>query len=77
MRRITLWITATAVVVALVIAYQINRTGGGDKGGGEHDAPGPVATCTTGTPCPTPSPTGSRADDRGTNDQTGKPGEHK
>ena len=59
MRRITLWITATAVVVALVVAYQINRTGGGDKGGGG------------------PSPTISRSDDRGTNDQTGKPGENK
>jgi hypothetical protein len=36
MRRITLWLTATITVVALVISYQANASATGGKGGDEH-----------------------------------------
>jgi len=107
MRRLTMWITATLAVVALVIAYQLNATGVGAKGGNEGDhggsPPQPCATapanstaapstCPSGAPTPTgsagsstsPTPSGpagsasaGKDDDRGTNDQDGKPGENK
>ena len=104
MRRLTIWITATLAVVALVIAYQLNATGVGAKGGDEGDHGSPPQTCatasanSTGAPatCPpgapagsagssgAPAPSGSagstvpgKDDDRGTNDQDGKPGETK
>ena len=104
MRRLTIWITATLAVVALVIAYQLNATGVGAKGGNEGDHGGSQPTCatapanSTSTPaaCPpgapagsagssgAPAPSGSagstvpgKDDDRGTNDQDGKPGENK
>jgi len=70
MRRLTIWITATLAVVALVIAYQLNATGVGAKGGNEGDHGGaPPQTCATApanstgapTTCPpgTPAPAGS------------------
>ena len=37
MRRITLWITATLAVTALLGAYQANASGTSGKGGGEGD----------------------------------------
>jgi hypothetical protein len=37
MRRITLWITATVAVAALLGAYQANATGTTGKGGEEGD----------------------------------------
>ena len=47
MRRITLWITATVAVAALLGAYQANATGTTGKGeGGDH---GVVDGQTTGT----------------------------
>ncbi len=47
MRRLTIWITATLAVVALVIAYQLNATGVGAKGGsdGDHGGSPPQQTC--------------------------------
>ncbi len=106
MRRLTIWITATLALVALVIAYQLNATGVGAKGGddGDHGGSPPQQACVTapasasGTAtasCPpeAPAPAGSagsstspsgdgssssgKGDDRGTNDQDGKPGENK
>jgi len=38
MRRITLWITATVAVTALLGAYQANATGTTGKGEGDHGA---------------------------------------
>lgn len=35
MKRITIWITATLTVFALLVAYQLNATGSGGKSG-EH-----------------------------------------
>ncbi|MEI9907661.1 MAG: hypothetical protein WDO06_07040 [Actinomycetota bacterium] len=31
MRKISIWITTTVVIVALVFAYQLNKTDGGKK----------------------------------------------
>lgn len=68
MRRLTIWITATLAVIALVIAYQFNATGVSAKSG-DRSAPSSAATSTNGSTTP--------SDLRGTNDQSGKAGENK
>ena len=50
MRRITLWITATLAVTALLGAYQANAAGTTGKGGGEGDHG--VGTSETGDHAP-------------------------
>jgi len=70
-KRITIWITATLAVVALLVAFQLNATGSGGKTGENDQRPATV------------SPSGGATPDDGgksegdTNDQTGKPGENK
>ena len=45
MRRITMWITMTIAVVALLVCYQLNAAGTTGKGeGGDHEAPAVVST---------------------------------
>lgn len=63
MKRITMWITATLTVIALITAYQLNATGSGGKSGENQQRPvtGQSAATSAGE----------------TNDQTGKPGENK
>jgi len=73
MRRLTIWITATLAAVALVIAYQLNATGVGAKGGNEGDHGGSAPTCvaapanSTGAPttCSPAAPAGSSASSGG------------
>jgi hypothetical protein len=75
MRRITIWITATLTVVALVIAYQWNLAGGGKDGEGRDEQTAVVCPATpsedggTTSPCP--------PDANANSDHTGKPGESK
>jgi len=62
MRRITVWLTATMAVLALVFAYELNQSGTRDAQ--ERVGPPQVTACQAATPCPTPtltptSPTGS------------------
>lgn len=47
MRRITLWITATLAVTALLFAYQLNVSGGG-KAGENHSDPAVTAPAASG-----------------------------
>ena len=79
MKKITIWLTATAAAIALVIAYQLNAAGVGAKAGGD-DRPPPAATSTAapaagGTPAPS-SPSTSNSDS-GDSGHTPKPGENK
>ena len=53
MRRITVWLTATLAMVALVFAYELNLSG--SRTAQERSGPTPVATCQAATPCPTPT----------------------
>jgi hypothetical protein len=76
MRRITVWITTTLTTVALVIAYQLNQTGAGTKGGDVRDDPSPVTTSSSGSSSAL-SPGSPKSGDAGSNTQTGKPGERK
>ena len=87
MRWITLWISAGLTIVVLIIAYQINQSGGGVKGGETNHSTVPVA-CQTTAPSPStgaspgpsssPCPTGAKAADPGADtDHTDKPGENK
>ena len=57
MRRITVWLTATLAMVALVFAYELNLSGG--RAEQERSGPSVVATCQAAAPCPTPTPTTS------------------
>ena len=90
MRRITIWITATLALVALVLAFQLNMAGvGGKEGGDTNDGSRPAATCTstpTGdsitapTTCPSPNATDAPAKPEPTGaetEHTGNPGENK
>jgi hypothetical protein len=75
MRHITIWITATLAVVALVLAFQLNMAGvGGKEGGDTNDGSRPAATCTSTagdstagdsitppTSCPSPTATDAPA----------------
>jgi hypothetical protein len=77
MRRITLWISVGLIIVVLIIAYQINQSGGGVKGGETNNSTVPAA-CQTPAPSSSPCPTGSKAADDGADtDHTDKPGENK
>jgi len=44
MRRITVWLSATLTVIALVTSYQVSATGTGKAGEGEH-GPHPGVAC--------------------------------
>jgi hypothetical protein len=55
MRRITLWVTATLAVIALVIAYQLNAAGIGGKDGDDSGGRAPT-TCATATSAPETCP---------------------
>jgi hypothetical protein len=58
MRKITIWISATLAVVALVIAYELNAFGSG--GGGHHPGgPMPTGSMPAGHHPGTPAPNGS------------------
>lgn len=75
MKRITIWISATLAIVALVIAYQLNAAGAGGKDGDDRQAPPPGVEASI-------APNGGAAPDEegktgGTTDHTGKPGENK
>ena len=75
MKKITIWLTATASVLALVIAYQLNAAGVGGKAGGDTDQQSPPAAVSIGVPAPTSS---NRSDSDGANtSHVGKPGENK
>jgi hypothetical protein len=71
MRRITLWITATLAVTALLFAYQANLAGAGGKSGDSRNS---SSTPTAGT-ASAPAKAGDTAPGDGT--RTGKPGENK
>ena len=62
MKKITAWLTATAAVLALVVAYQLNAAGVGGKSGQDNPPSSSVAA--------TPS-SGAGAE------HVGKPGENK
>ena len=68
MRRLTIWITATLAVAAIVIALGMNALGIGGKSGddGDHNAPTTAQTSA-------PSPSASTGDD-GKSDDTSKTG---
>ena len=82
MRRITIWITATLAVVALVLAFQLNVAGVGRKEGGDtNDGSRPAATCTSTagdsiTP-PTSSITHRHRRPGDETEHAGNPGENK
>lgn len=81
MRRITLWLTATLAVGALLFAYQLNLSGSGVKGG-ETKNEEPVATAPSSPGADaSASPTADQAkagdDTPGDGDHVGKPGENK
>jgi len=65
MKRITIWITATVAVVALLVAFQVNNTASEGKPGESDQRPATEQTDDGGK---------SEGD---TNDQTDKPGEVK
>ena len=73
MRRITLWITATIAVAAVLLAFQLNQSGSTGKSGGDgdHAQPGATATASPGQ--------GESGDDRpgSTDGHDPKPGEKK
>ena len=50
MRRLTIWITATLAVLALLIAFQLNASGTTGKSGddGNHIEPGSTAPAKPG-----------------------------
>ena len=89
MRRITIWITATLAVVALVLAFRLNMAGvGGKEGGDTNEGSRPAATCTSTagdsitppTSCPSPNATDAPAKPEPTGaetEHTGNPGENK
>ncbi|MFI9383150.1 hypothetical protein [Kutzneria sp. NPDC052558] len=83
MKKITVWLTATAAAIALVIGYQLNVAGVGGKEGDGGDPPAaataPADPSATGTATGTPAPTSTaKSDSDGANtDHTGKPGENK
>ena len=75
MRRITLWITATIAVAALLFAYQLNQSGAAGKSGDDanHTQANPTAPAGPGQ---TTKPGDNRPG--GTDNQhVGKPGENK
>lgn len=61
MRRITLWITATIAVAAVLLAFQLNRSGTTGKSGdsGDHAQPGATAPASPGPSRPGDSRPGS------------------
>ncbi|MET9383320.1 hypothetical protein ABZY09_20165 [Streptomyces sp. NPDC002928] len=67
MRRITIWITATLAVAALLLAFQLNLSGTTGKSGddGNHTEPGSTAPAKPGDDTP------------GDGEHVGKPGENK
>ena len=89
MRHITIWITATLAVVALVLAFQLTMAGvGGKEGGDTNDGSRPAATCTSTagesitptTSCPSPTATAGPGKPEPTGvetEHTGNPGENK
>ena len=68
MRRITIWLTTTLAVVALVFAYELNQSG--SRADEQRTGPAPVATCQTATPCPTPTTTSGSAGSTATSQST-------
>jgi hypothetical protein len=81
MKKITLWLTATAAAIALVIAYQLNVAGVGGKDGGDDRSQAPPAVTAPANPSagstPAPSSANGSASDGANTDHTGKPGENK
>ena len=69
MRRITLWITATLAVTALLFAYQANLTGVGGKSGGSRNDSGPSASSSAAAKAGDSTP--------GDGAHSAKPGENK
>ncbi|MFC9842727.1 hypothetical protein ACFWFF_33435 [Streptomyces sp. NPDC060223] len=80
MRRITLWLTATLALSALLFAYQLNLSGSGVKGG-ETKTEESVATAPASPgadPSATPAGQAKAGDDTpGDGEHVGKPGESK
>ena len=80
MRRITLWLTATLAVTALLFAYQLNLSGSGAKGG-ETNNEGPVATASASPGADASADPADQAkagdDTPGDGEHAGKPGENK
>jgi hypothetical protein len=82
MKKITIWLTATASAIALVIAYQLNAAGVGGKSGDDADhqqPPAAVSTSAAPTVSGSAAPSSSnKSDSDGANtDHVGKPGENK
>ncbi len=85
MRRVTIWITATLAVLAVVLAYQLNASGSTGKGGDEGNHSGtaveaPANPSAAGSPAPggtdprtgtAASPTAEPTDDSGDADRPG------
>lgn len=80
MRRITLWLTATLAVTALLFAYQLNLSGSGAKGGEtKNEEPVATASASPGTDASaSPADQAKSGDDTpGDGEHVGKPGENK
>ena len=78
MKKITVWLTATAAAIALVVAYQLNVPGVGGKEGDGGDRPQAPAAATAPADPSATSSTAPKSDSDGANsDHTGKPGENK
>ena len=76
MRRIITWLSATAVLVAVLIGYQLAVAGtrsGDDGGGGSGDKGRACPATTTATAT---DPAATHCEPPGA-DRTGKPGENK
>jgi hypothetical protein len=75
MKKIALWLTATAAAIAMVIAYQLNAAGVGGRAGDDAKPPPAAVTSTAGAPV---AGNPNRSDSDGANtDHVGKPGENK
>lgn len=50
MKKITVWLTATAAALALVVAYQLNAAGVGGKSGDDNPPPPSSSVSAPATP---------------------------
>jgi len=77
MKKITIWLTATAAAIALVLAYQLNVAGVGGKDGGADRPPAAATAPANPSAGSTPSSSNRSSSDGATTDHTDKPGESK
>jgi len=81
MKKITIWLTATAAAIALVIAYQLNVAGVGGKEGSDNRSQAPAAVTAPANPSasstPAPSSSNGSTSDGANTVHTDKPGESK